>query len=123
DSKLQLEAIKRNKTGLRCGKITARWVLLIYANNVNKFIEQVGFISKRKIAITKDMEKIKGNNPQYSTLKIIKLIQDEKGFFCRKDFIKKMKSIGYKSPSCYLWRYHKKGIIRRIRPGYYKVLF
>ena len=35
-------AIRNNKTDTRCGKITARWVLFIYANNIDKFIENIG---------------------------------------------------------------------------------
>jgi len=58
DAKLVLEAIKRNKTSLRCGDVTARWVLLIYANNINKFIEKVGFISKKKKDICRKMMEI-----------------------------------------------------------------
>jgi len=123
DSKITLEAIRSNKTSLRCGKISARWVLLIYANNINKFVKEIGFISKRKNKKLEEMKKIRGNNPQYSTLKIIQKITDKRGYFYRKDFIQEMKKLGYKSPSCYLWRFHYKRLIKRIKFGYYKILF
>lgn len=122
NSKLQLEAIRKNNTSFKCGKITARWVLSIYANNIDKFIKEIGFISKRKSQKLKEMKKIKGNNPRYFALDITKKISDKK-YFYRKKFIEEMKKLGYKSPSCYLWRYCKNGLIKRVRPGYYKILF
>lgn len=123
DSKLQLEAIRNNKTGLRCGKIAARWVLLIYANNIDKFIKEISFISERKADKLKEMSKIRGNRPQYYTLNLVKKISDAKGYFYRRDFVKEMNKLGYKNPSCYLWRYYNNGIIERIKKGYYKILF
>ena len=74
DSKLQLEAIRKNKTDFRAGKITARWVLLIYANNIDKYIKEIGFISRNKNKKLEEMKKIKGNRPQYSTLDLIKKV-------------------------------------------------
>ena len=123
DSKIGIEAIRKNKVSNRCGKITARWTLLIYANNINKFINKIGFISKNKKNITKKMLTLRSNNPQYTNLKIIDQISDKKGFFLRNDFIKKMKKEGYISPSCFLHRFHQKGLIKRIKPGYFKKLF
>lgn len=122
ESKLVLEAIRKNKTDFRAGKVTARWVLLIYANNIDRFIEKVRFISSNKNKKLFQMKKIRGNNPQYFSLKIIQEVS-KNGYFCRKEFIDKMKKIGYKSPACYLNRYEKKGLIKRIKKGYYKILF
>lgn len=122
DSKIVLEAIRKNKTDLRAGKITARWVLFIYANNINKFINQIGFISKNKLQKQKEMEKIKGNKQQYSTVEIIKKITNKNNNFYAKHFVKEMKRIGYKSPRCYLARFNNKGIIKRLRKGYYRLL-
>ena len=121
-SKLQLEAIKKNKTDLRCGKISARWVLLIYANNIDKFIKEINFISSKKRKKTKLMKKIKGNNPQYYALDLIKTISNKNGYFYRSIFDKEMKKLGYKSPSAYLWRYCKKGLIKNVRTGYYQII-
>jgi hypothetical protein len=96
-------------------------VLFIYANNIDKFIKEIGFISERKNALLTEMKKIRGNNPQYYTLDVIKSISDNKGYFYRKNFIKEMKGIGYKSPLCYLLRYENKNLIRKIKRGYYQI--
>jgi len=122
DTKLQLEAIRKNKTDLRAGKITARWVLFIYAHNINKFIKEIGFISKKKNGICTEMMKIKTRRPKYYNLKIINKIQKDK-FFYSKAFVKEMKKIGYKSPRCYLQRFSKQGLIKKISRGYYKIIF
>lgn len=122
ESQLNLEAIRKNDTALRCGKITARWVLFIYANNIDKFIREIGFLSKRKNEILDEMKHIKGANPKYSTLKIIKPLCDSNGYFFRSAFVREMKQIGYKSPSCYLWRFLNKGLIKRECKGYYQII-
>tara|TARA_Y100000310_G_C20653496_1_gene800732 strand:+ start:334 stop:1491 length:1158 start_codon:yes stop_codon:yes gene_type:complete len=122
ESKLSLEAIRHNQTDFRAGKITARWILFIYANNIDKFIQQIGFISKEKIEKIEQMKNIKGHNPQYFALRIIGRITDKDNYFYRKEFIKEMKRLNYKSPSCYLWRYLKSELIRRMKKGYYKLL-
>ncbi len=121
DSQLRLEAIRKNSTGFRAGKISARWVLFIYANNIDKFIKDIGFISERKNELLEEMKEIRGNNPQYYTLDVINRISDKKRCFYRRDFIKEMKRIGYKSPSCNLLRYEDKNLIRKIKRGYYQV--
>ncbi len=121
DSQLVLEAIRKNKTGFRAGTISVRWVLVIYANNIDKFIEEIGFISERKNAILEQMKQIKGNNPQYYAITIIKRIMNTNNFFYRKDFIKEMTAEGYKSPSCYLNRYLKGKHIIRTRRGVYQL--
>lgn len=122
DSKLVLEAIRKNITDLRAGKVTARWVLLIYAKNINRFIERINFMSDKKRDICKLMLRLRANNPQYSTLRIIKEIA-KNNYFKRKDFIQKMKEVGYKTPGAFLWRYEKKKLIRRKEKGIYQLLF
>ena len=122
NSSLKLEAIRKNKTDLRCGKITARWVLFIYADNINKFIEKIGFILKKKRDICKRMMKIPKRRQQYFSLQIINNIQ-KNNFFSRKDFCKEMKKLDYKCPQAYLWRYEKKGLIKRIKRGHYKLIY
>ncbi len=122
DSNLVLEAIRNNKTDLRCGKITARWVLFIYANNIDKYIKEIGFITKEKIIKIEKMKLFKGNRPQYSTLDLIKRIEKD-NHFLRKEFVIEMTKLKYKSPSCYLGRYEKNGLIKRVRKGVYKILF
>lgn len=117
-----LEAVRKNKTDLRCGKITATWTLLIYANNIDLFIEKIGFISKRKNKICKEMMRMPSRRQQFFALKIINNIQ-KNDLFSRKDFCKEMKKLGYKSPQAYLWRYEKKGLIKRIKRGNYKIIY
>ncbi|MDO8511604.1 MAG: hypothetical protein Q7S55_05575 [Nanoarchaeota archaeon] len=121
DSKIILEAIKQNKTFFRTGKFSARWTLVIYANNINKFIQEINFISEKKREKCEEMLKIRANHPQYSTLKFIRAVEN-KGIILRKDFITIMKKEGYKSPSCYLHRFEKKGLLKRIEEGKYKLL-
>ena len=121
DSKLQLEAIRKNKVDNRAGKITARWVLFIYANNIDKFIREIAFISERKNQILEEMKKIKGNNPQYFALKIMQKVSKNK-IFRAKEFNKEMKKFGYTSPQKYIWSYNKKGLLRRIKEGHYQIV-
>ncbi|OVE74662.1 hypothetical protein BVX95_01660 [archaeon D22] len=121
DSNIKLEAIRHNKTGYRAGKISARWVLTIYANNIDKYIEKIGFLSAKKNYILTQMKKIRSNNPQYSTIDVIKSIMNSKYIFKRKKFVSKMHKLGYKSPSAFLWRYEKKGLIRRLDKGIYEL--
>ena len=121
DNKLILEAIRKNKTDFRAGKITARWVLLIYANNINKFIKEINFISENKIRKCQEMLKIRANNPQYFSFGIIKSITKHHRFN-RKDFVNAMRTLGYKSPGCYLWRYESKKLIKKIGKGNYQLL-
>ncbi|MFH1276643.1 MAG: hypothetical protein ABIH82_06040 [Candidatus Woesearchaeota archaeon] len=121
ENKIELEAIKRNKTSLRAGQITARWVLFIYANNVPKFIKEINFISQKKQNKCKEMLKVKTNRPQYSALKLMGKIS-KNDVFLSKTFIEDMKQLGYTSPSKYIWEYKKKGLIAKIEKGKYKLL-
>lgn len=120
-NKINFECIRKNKTNFRCGKISARWTLYIHSINIKKFINNINFISKPKKQKTKRMLKFRYNSPKYSTLKVIKKISDEKDVFNRKDFVKKMKSLNYKSPPCYLYRYERKGLIKKIGRGVFKL--
>lgn len=120
NSKLRLEAIKKNKTSFRAGGTTARWVLFIYADNIDVFIKEINFISEEKRKKCELMTKIKANKPQYSTLQFIEKIS-KNSVVLRKDFISEMKKEGYKSPGCYMHRFEKKGIIKRIGKGKYTI--
>jgi hypothetical protein len=115
------EAIRVNKTSSGFGKITARWALYIYADSVNRFINEINFISMKKKGITEKMIKIKGYKSQYSTLEIIKAVSKNK-IFKISDFVKQMKKIGYVSPMTYICRYEKKGLLERIERGKYRLL-
>ena len=118
---IRLEAIRHNKTSNGKGKITARWVLLIYADDINKFIDNIGFISEKKKNVCKEMLKVKKRRPQFFSLEIIKKIQKNKLFYL-KDFVREMRKIGYSCPICYISRYCKKGLIEKINRGCYKII-
>ena len=122
DNIIKLEAIRLNKTEFRRCKLSARWVLYIYADNINRFIEKIGFISKRKSEICKRMMKISARRQQFFVLNLITNIQKD-SCFTRKELFKVMKKYGYKSPQAYLWRYEKKGLIKRIGKGHYKIIY
>ena len=122
DNIIKLEAIRLNKTEFRRGKLSARWVLYIYADNINRFIEKIGFISKRKSEICKRMMKISARRQQFFVLNLITNIQKD-SYFTRKELFKVMKKYGYKSPQAYLWRYEKKGLIKRTGKGRYKIIY
>ena len=115
------EAIRINETSHRCGKISARWALCIYADSVNKFIQEIGFLSKRKQTIANRMAKIVGRRRRHFALDIMRNIQ-KNGFFTGYDFSNEMKSYGYVSPRAYIYRYVKSGLIKRIGRSRYRLL-
>ena len=119
-SKMVPEAIRINKTGLRFGKITARWVLTIYANNIDKFIQEIGFITKRKQSITKKMLEIPSRHPKFFAFSIMQRVQ-RGNIFCTKEFINEMKKEGYVDPKAFLSEYLNFGLLERIERGKYKI--
>ena len=124
DSTLKLESIRLNKLGNRKGKISAKWVLYIYSGeDIERFNQQIGFMSKFKMEKSQEMlEKIPSRRKQYSALKIMREIQKENTFLVR-DFNKRMKNLGYKSPQKFLWDYwNNKKIIKRVKRGEYQVI-
>ena len=68
-----------------------------------------------------EMLKIRANRRQYSTFEFIRAVE-KNGIIARKDFVSIMKKQGYKSPSCYIHRFEKKGLLERIENGKYKLL-
>ncbi len=120
-STIKFEAIRVNKTSYRCGEISARWALYIYADSVNRFIKEINFLSKRKRKITYEMSKINGRRRQYFALEVMKKIATN-DILSTSDFTKEMKSYGYVSSCTYLSRYTKQGILKRIKHGKYKLL-
>jgi len=117
------ECIRINKTNFRCGgKVSVRWNTYIYARNVNKFIEKIGFLSKSKIKKSMKMLKFLGQREQFFALELMKEIA-KNNIFTTKNFVKEMKEIGYKSPMAYIWRYKNSGKIKRIERGKYKILY
>jgi len=118
---LKFEAIRHNKVSNRAGKISARWVLYIYNNNVRMFIEKIGFISENKKKKSFEALTINDGGEKFSVFFIMKKISLE-GYFSRKIFVEKMISKGYISPGCFIYRYEKKGLIRRVSRGNYKII-
>ena len=122
NSTLKLESIRLNKIDNRCGKISAKWVLYIYAEDINKFIEKIGFLSRSKQEICRNMKNIPSHKPQYFAFRLMKEIQ-RRNVFLTKDFMGEMKKLGYKTPQKFLWDYSKnKKIIKWISRGKYKIL-
>lgn len=121
NSLLKLEAIKRNSTAFRAGGITARWVLYIYAENINRFIREINFISKIKRNKCKEMLRMKTNKSQYSALRKMKKIS-KNSIFMAEEFISNMKKEGYTTPSKFIWDYNRKGLIKKIGFRKYKIL-
>ncbi len=121
ESNLKLECIRVNKTASGFGKITARWALYIYADSINKFIDEIDFISNKKRNKTREMRKIKGHRRQYFSLGVMKKIS-KKGVITTSEFVKEMGKLGYVSPITYLWRYRKKGILKKISRGKYLLI-
>jgi hypothetical protein len=122
NSTLKFESIRLNKIDNRCGRISAKWVLYIYAEDVNKFIKKIGFISSTKNTICRKMKKIPSRRPQYSSLRLMKELQ-KGNIFSTKEFVDRMNELGYKSPGKFLWDYSKnKNIIKRIGRGKYRIL-
>ncbi len=120
-STLKPELIRINKTAHRCGKISVRWSLYIYADSVNRFIKEIGFLTKRKKDIAIRMSKIAGYRGQYFALGLMRELQKD-GILKTSDFVSEMKSYSYKSPRAYIWRYMKRGLLKRIGRGEYRLL-
>jgi len=114
------ECIQINKTP-RIGKITAKWSLFIYADSLERFLNEIGFITCRKKGIAEKMLKVSTRKGKFFAFDIIKKIQ-KNGIFKRSDFIKEMKKYGYKNSQTFLWRYVKKNLIERIDYGIYKII-
>ncbi len=120
DSTLSPEAILINKTNFRRGKRSAKWALCIYSDSINRFIEEINFLSEKKTKICDEMKKMNTNRPAYFCLGIMKTLS-KKSIFSSKDFRMEMKKLGYVTPQKYLWFYKKKGKIQHISKGIYKL--
>lgn len=117
-STIDLECIQRNKTNFRRGEFSAKWRLNIYSDSVDKFINEIGFLSKKKDDICKEMRKIKSQRRKYFALDLMKAISKNRIFEIR-EFENRMKIFGYITPRKFVWSYCKKGIIKRIKRGVY----
>ncbi|MBU3896936.1 MAG: hypothetical protein KJ697_03320 [Nanoarchaeota archaeon] len=121
-SVMKPDSLRVNKTEYKRGKISMRWCLYIYSDSLDKFIREINFITKRKKLITAKMKKVKGQKRKFSTVKIMKLVS-KNNIFITKDVVKKMKELGYKSPYSFIWKYNKRGIIKKISRGKYKIIY
>jgi hypothetical protein len=118
---IKFENIRITKTGHRAGEISAKWVLYIYASEINKFIKEIGFITKRKGGILNKMKNMPSRRRQFFAFEIINLVANS-GVFKTSDFAKEMSKLGYKSPRAYLHRYAENGLIENISHGVYKII-
>ncbi|KPV63049.1 MAG: hypothetical protein AOA65_1519 [Candidatus Bathyarchaeota archaeon BA1] len=116
---MNLECLRINDTD-RLGKITAKWALVIYADFLDRFMDEINFITEKKRRITQEMKKVKGRRSKFFSLTVIDKIE-KNNIFMTKDFVIEMRKLGYHSPECYLTRYLKAGIIKRINHGLYKL--
>jgi len=121
ENMIKPEALLINKTNFRTGYYSVRWNLYIYAEPIDRFIEEINFMSKEKRKRCKEMLKFKSNKPAFFALKIMKKVS-KGNIFRAKNFKEEMKSFGYVSPGKYIWDYKRKGIIANIKKGYYKLL-
>jgi hypothetical protein len=64
---------------------------------------------------------MKTNKSQYSALKLMKELSNE-NIFLSKNFINEMKIRGYVSPFKYIWAYKKRGLIKKLERGKYKII-
>jgi predicted transcriptional regulator of viral defense system len=67
------------------------------------------------------MLKIKGNNPQYFSINIMKKVAKD-NIITTHNFVKEMKRLGYASPRSYICRYLNKGLLKKIGRGKYMLL-
>ncbi|WXG44060.1 MAG: hypothetical protein WED04_08515 [Promethearchaeati archaeon SRVP18_Atabeyarchaeia-1] len=115
------ESIRRNKTSLRRGKISAKWSLNIYSEDLPRFAHEIGFLPRNKNSRVTKMLKVRGRRRKLSSFnQVIKHLQ-RGGIFLTKDFASKMREMGYKSPSAYLSRYKKRGLIESTEVGVYRI--
>jgi len=121
DSNLNLECIRINKTSSGFGKITSRWALYIYADSINRFIDEINFIGAKKKALTQKMRMVIGNRKQYFSFELMKKIS-KKSLINSSDFVREMKKLGYVSPRAYISRYLKKGILKKTGRGKYLIV-
>lgn len=67
------------------------------------------------------MLKIKANKPAFYALRIMKKVSIN-NVFRAKEFNREMKRLGYITPQKFTWDYNKKGLVNRIKKGYYQLL-
>nr|MDO8100628.1 type IV toxin-antitoxin system AbiEi family antitoxin domain-containing protein [Candidatus Njordarchaeota archaeon] len=120
-NKIAPESIRRNKTTFRRDEFSAKWALHIYSEDLEKFGREIGFLSRnKKLRITK-MLKVHGRKKKLSSFNnVIRNLQKD-GFFCARDFVSEMRTMGYRSPRAYLSRYKQIGLIERIEHGVYRI--
>ena len=121
DAKIVPEYIRINKTSFRRGKISVKWTLTIHGQNINRFIDEVGFVTKGKIEKSRELLKIHSHRRRHFALTIIDAVKND-DVFTRFDFMSKMDALGYTNAQCFLYRYLKQGKIKRLERGKYLLL-
>ena len=120
DSSLRPEYLRINKTPFRAGRISVKWTLCIYSVNIDKFVKEIGFITKYKSQIGKKMLKVKLQRPRHFALGIMKKVA-EGNVFDSNDYEKEAKTFGYQHPKVFLAKYRKKKLIKKIGHRMYQL--
>jgi len=119
ESKLIPESVRINKTNIRRGKYSIKWKLRITSVNKNKFIREIGFITKIKKSKALKVLDLPTRNPKLFSLEVMKKISKD-NIFTRKKFVEKMKKL-YKNPQSFIENYERIGLIKRVERGKYKI--
>lgn len=119
-NKITPELIRRNKTSFRRGEFSAKWALHIYAEDVETFAREIGFLTERKKLRIEKMMDIHGRRRRWSCFNLMCALQKD-GVLYSKDFVAEMKKRGYVTPRSYLSRYKKKELIEQVKYGVYKI--
>lgn len=120
ESKIIPESVRINKTTARRGKYSIKWKLRITSINKNKFVKEVGFISKVKNNKARETLSIPISKQDFSVFEKMKEIS-KNGIFTRNEFVRKMKNM-YKHPQSFIENYERIGLIKRIGRGKYQLI-
>jgi hypothetical protein len=121
EARIDPEYIRINKTSHRRGRVSVKWTLTIHGENINKFIQQIGFITRVKREKAQKLLKIKSHRSKHFVFKVIQNMSNQ-GVFFRSDFMREMNKLGYVGPQCFLTRYKKEGKIKQLSHGKYRLL-
>ena len=119
-SKIIPESVRINKTTARRGKYSAKWKLLITSTNKNRFVKEIGFVSRVKTDKAVKVLGIPTRNKKFFAFGVMKEIS-RKGIFTRENLVKKLKDT-YKYPQSFIQNYERIGIIKRVGKGKYKIV-
>ncbi len=120
ENKIVPESVRINKTAFRRGKYSIKWKLRITSTNKNRFVKEIGFVTKVKGDKALKALGIPTRNKKFFVLGIMKEIS-RSNVFTRKDLIEKLKDI-YKYPQSFIQNYESIGFIKRVGKGKYRIV-